>query len=186
MVHAKVQPGAWAVLKQPQGESGMGDFTAGLFNPQSQSPQSIAGDIPHVQWASPASSASTTESPGDVLVRKQQQDVMDEDGHCRDKPERSVPGGCSHPAPLPWQIQPVPGNRTASWQSQPKPVGGGPELCWCHCLTSPEISSTAGAAAGTRPHPRAPGFMQGPHPAASAPLQHLPSPCLFPNHSGPS
>lgn len=90
--------------------------------------------------------------------------------------QRSVPGGCSHPAPLPWQIQPVPGNRTASWQSQPKPVGGGPELCWCHCLTSPEISSIAGAAAGTGPHPRAPGFMQGPHPGDSV----LPSPISLP------
>lgn len=33
LVHAKVQPGASAALKQRQVESDMGDFTAGLFNP---------------------------------------------------------------------------------------------------------------------------------------------------------
>lgn len=67
--------------------------------------------------------------------------------------QRSAPRGCSHPAPLSRQIQPVPGNRKASWQSQAKPVGGCAELCWCHCLTSPETSGIGGAAAVAGPRP---------------------------------
>lgn len=123
MVHAKAQPGAWAALKQPQGESGVEDFTAGLFNPQSQSPQSIAGDIPHVQWASPASSANTIESPGDVLVRKQQQDVMDEDGHCRDKPAALCPRGMLTPS------SPSLANPTCFWE-QDSVLAIPAKACW--------------------------------------------------------
>lgn len=83
----------------------------------------------------------------------------------------ALPQGDIHTQlPFPGQTLPVPGNRNgyfASRQSQTEPVGGGTELCWCHCLTSPEISSIRCCCCCGRTSPT-------PEPQSHCSISHLP------------